>query len=351
MPGPIAFFWWQQIKPSLIYSAAWRGSKKILTEGFGNPDLTRSDAIALLRSALTLFSTKEGYLTISNNPSKWIETEITTYCAQSVVNRLGPETREKIFDTPLVGFSSGSDPLYDEYVAHIGDFYLTPATIYPKAFPDASMAAGDDLTVISWILPSTPTIRQDQAGRKKHPAQRWLRTKLYGEAFNDALRRHVVATLAAQGIDSVAPLLADFWTRSDQGPYAPCSNWSERHAAHAAGLGTFGLCDGLITPVAKAMRTGPVVARWRVEPTPRPYNDHHAYCLFFSHGTCGKCMPRCPVKAISPTGHDKQLCMQYTERSMPALMKETCGLEVAACGLCQADVPCMDRIPEPEDGL
>jgi len=37
--------------------------------------------------------------------------------------------------------------------------------------------------------------------------------------------------------------MAPFWTRSDSGPYAPCSNWSERHCAYAAGLGTFGLCQ------------------------------------------------------------------------------------------------------------
>ena len=53
-----------------------------------------------------------------------------------------------------------------------------------------------------------------------------------GELFNVALRRHLVAELAQRGIRSVAPLLSPAWHRSDEGPYAPCSNWSERHAAH-----------------------------------------------------------------------------------------------------------------------
>ena len=44
----------------------------------------------------------------------------------------------------------------------------------------------------------------------------------------------------------------------------------QRHAAHAAGLGTFGLCDGLITAKGKAMRAGSVVARIAVAQTPRP---------------------------------------------------------------------------------
>jgi epoxyqueuosine reductase QueG len=54
--------------------------------------------------------------------------------------------------------------------------------------------------------------------------------------------------------------------------YGYASSWSERHAAHAAGLGTFGLCDGLITPKGKAMRAGSVVAKIQVEPSIRFYN-------------------------------------------------------------------------------
>ncbi len=290
-------------------------------------------------------------MTLNDNPARWIETHIKTFVAQSALNRLGPEMDEPAFDAPMVGFSSGADPLYDEYVAHIGPFYLTPAEIHRRTFPDSPPAAAEDLTVISWILPSTAATRNEQAGQKSKPSQRWARVKLHGEGFNIALRQHVVSVLAEAGIQAVAPLLADFWKRSDQGPYAPCSNWSERHAAHACGLGTFGLCDGLITPLGKAMRTGSVVARIRIAPPPRPYDNHRAYCLHFSHGTCGKCIPRCPANAISTAGHDKQRCMQYTEKKMPDYLKTAYGIDIAACGLCQVNVPCMAGIPKPEDGL
>jgi len=76
--------------------------------------------------------------------------------------------------------------------------------------------------------------------------------------------------------------------------YGFASAWSERHVAYASGLGTFGLCDGLITPKGKAMRCGSVAAQIQVPPTPRPYQDHHAYCLHFSQGSCGLCITRCP---------------------------------------------------------
>jgi epoxyqueuosine reductase QueG len=286
-----------------------------------------------------------------DNPAVWLENLITHFVVRSPQNRLGPDMLRRAFDEPLVGFSSGADAIFDEFVAHIGDFYLTPVEIYHRAFPGVSIATGEELTVISWVLPQTADTCAEQAMEAKRPAESWARVRLHGEAFNEALRKHVVASLTHKGIDAVAPMLADFWSRSDEGPYAPCSNWSERHAAFASGLGTFGLSDGLITPRGKAMRTGSVVARITIAPSPRPYEDHHAHCLFFSQGTCGKCMARCPINAISEKGHDKKRCQHYTEVKMPQFTKEAYGIDVSVCGLCQVDIPCMHTIPDPEDGV
>ena len=52
----------------------------------------------------------------------WITAIITNFSAASGENTLNTPTGEKAFDPPLVGFSTGSDPLYDDYVSHIGDF-------------------------------------------------------------------------------------------------------------------------------------------------------------------------------------------------------------------------------------
>jgi len=252
---------------------------------------------------------------------------------------------EPAFDAPLVGFSSGADPLYKEFRRHIGDFYFTPLDMFRAVFTD-ERAAAEELTVISWIIPSTRKTREEQAARAKHPSERWARTRALGEDFNNHLRRFVVEELEKKGIRAFAPLLSTVWSRSDQGPYAPCSNWSERHAAYAAGLGTFGLCDGLITPVGKAVRVGSVIAKCELEPTQRPYADHHAYCLHFRHNTCRECVGRCPVGALSERGHDKKRCMRYTEHAMNAYIKKKYGLDTYACGLCQAGVACTYGIPQ-----
>ena len=280
--------------------------------------------------------------------NSWITTAIKDFVRLSPLNDMGFEEREKIFDQPLVGFSSGFDPLYDEYKSHIGSFYLTPLELFAKSFPDKQYTA-ESLTVISWVIPSTTVTRKEHGAQERYPSERWARTRDLGENFNIAIRKHVVELLNTENIEAVAPLLAPHWARYSEGPYAPCSNWSERHAAYAAGLGTFGLCDGLITPVGKAVRIGSVIAALQISPSMRPYDEHHAYCLHFTENICRKCIPRCPVKALSEEGHDKKRCMKYTEHTMNKYIKKEYGFETYACGLCQCNVPCTDKIPTSED--
>lgn len=278
---------------------------------------------------------------------QFLKDSIRKFVAESPRNSLGLDTGEPAFDTPLVGYSGGADPLYREYRRHIGPFYCTPRDMFLAEFPDEETSP-EDLSVISWILPSTHRTRREQGRQERHPSARWARTRQLGEEFNNHLRHHVVELLATRKIMAFAPLLSPVWRRYDEGPYAPCSNWSERHTAYAAGLGTFGLCDGLITPVGKAVRIGSVIARCALQPTERPYTDHHAYCLHFTRDTCRECVARCPVNALSERGHDKKRCMQYTEKTMHTYIKNEYELDTYACGLCQAEVACTYEIPDPD---
>lgn len=202
--------------------------------------------------------------------------------------------------------------------------------------------------VISWILPHTETTKSEHRIQSLYPTERWVRARIYGEEVNDKLRKHVVDTLREFSVESVAPMLSPLWTGKKSEHYGFASTWSERHAAYAAGLGTFGLCDGLITPRGKAMRCGSVIAKINIPPSKRPYNNHHAYCLFFSQDTCGKCISRCPVGAISKTGHDKIKYSKYVD-SMWEYVRIHYGFKGYGCGLCQTGVPCESQIPQQTD--
>jgi epoxyqueuosine reductase QueG len=256
--------------------------------------------------------------------------------------------KEKAFAEPLVGFSSGADPIFEDYKEHVGPFHLTPIEIFSHAFPSTKVEA-EELTVISWILPQTPATKKDNRKQKVLPSERWARARIFGEDVNVRLRKLVVNELEKAGQNAVAPMFSPLWEIKKSDRFGRASTWSERHAAYASGLGTFGLCDGLITEKGKAMRTGSVVARVQAVTTPRPYNNHQEYCLFFTHGTCGKCIPRCPVDAISENGHDKEKCFAYLKPVTSDYVKSQFRFDGYGCGLCQTKVPCESKIPVAKD--
>ena len=273
----------------------------------------------------------------------WIEGVIKTFIDESPENSMGGELDEKAWGTPVVGFSSGADPLYPFYKEDIGDFYMTPVEWFEAAHPEVEVKP-DELTVISWILPQTEATKVEHRQRNKWPNERWARSRIYGEACNRALRRHVVRVLEEAGHMAVAPMIAPEFKTATSEKYGHASNWSERHAAYAAGLGTFGLSDGLITPLGKAMRAGSAIAKIDIPASKRRYEDHHAYCLIYANGTCGVCIDRCPVGAISSEGHDKERCSRHVDASSE-YVRSNYGFEGYGCGLCQTGVPCESRIP------
>jgi NAD-dependent dihydropyrimidine dehydrogenase PreA subunit len=256
-----------------------------------------------------------------------------------------PGSREPAFDLPLVAFAAGDDPIWENFKEHVGPYHWTPLEAFSLGYPGEAVRASE-LTVMSWILPQTEATLRDHGKERELPAERWARSRFFGEEHvNGGLRRHMLETLRAQGIQAVAPFILGEWRGMPSEAYVFSSTWSERHAAHAAGLGTFGLCDGLITPRGKAMRAGSVVMRLAVPANERPYTDHREYCLFFSSGVCGACIKRCPVGALSPEGHDKRACKAYLYDVTARYVENTWHFGGYGCGLCQVAVPCERRIP------
>ena len=253
------------------------------------------------------------------------------------------QTGEPAWDSSLVGFASGTDQIWQQYKEYVGAFHWTPWEVFNQHHPLENVSA-DQLTVISWVLPQRKSVRKTNLKDQTYPSEEWARIRVHGENFNVALRNHLVKCLEKAGHPAIAPMLVPNWTIVNSQRFSYASSWSERHAAHASGLGTFGLCDGLITARGKAMRTGSIVAKVSIQATPRPYADHQAYCLFYADGSCGKCIDRCPAGAITKEGHDKEKCRQHLGKSRE-YVKKTYQFEGYGCGLCQVGVPCEAGIP------
>ncbi|MCK9362685.1 MAG: epoxyqueuosine reductase [Syntrophales bacterium] len=283
---------------------------------------------------------------IKKDPASWIRERVLQYAASAENSMQFEDSNEPAWAEPLVGFSRGDDPLYQQFKDDIGPFHWTPQEIFAATFPGLQAAPGE-LTVVSWILPQTEMTRLDNRREKAVSAERWARSRKYGEEFNVKLRDHLARVISETGHEAVAPVNSPAWKREESPRFGFASSWSERHAAFAAGLGTFGLSDGLITPMGKAMRCGSIVVRIAIPPSVRLYTDHHAYCLFYLDGSCGKCIERCPAGAITSKGHDKEKCAAYAHNVSSKAIQERFGFETSGCGLCQVGVPCEAKIPLP----
>lgn len=273
----------------------------------------------------------------------WIEKIVADFCASSA-NNLGNDTGEPAWENPLVAYARGDDPLFDQLKNDIGPFYWTPAEAYQLVYADEDIAPSA-LAVICYVLPQTKATRADQAIATEFPAERWARSRFHGEDFNCALRLHLADKLTRAGYPAVAPERLPGFDYQQSKRFGIASNWSERHAAWVAGLGTFGLSDGLITRVGKAVRFGSVVVKMDLEATTRPYAGHQDWCLWYAKGRCGVCMKRCPADAITAEGHDKPKCFTYIRNVTTPYVREHYGTGATPCGLCQVKIPCEGRLP------
>ncbi len=269
-----------------------------------------------------------------------IRAEIIRFVRESPLSRF-PDSSEPYFDEPLVGFVAADDHLFTDYKNIIGDFHQTPQEVMERTLGAAGRAA----SVISWILPITKATRESNRREEQYPSRAWAQTRFFGEQMNGAMRRHLVAWLEERGQQAVAPQFAASWQEFAETPVGIASTWSERHAAYAAGLGTFSLNDALITPKGISHRCGSVITDLALKPSGRAYPDHRHNCLYFRNGSCGLCISRCPVGALSREGHDKSACRTYVYTTAVEAVAESFGVTQTGCGLCQTRVPCEGGIP------
>jgi epoxyqueuosine reductase QueG len=238
----------------------------------------------------------------------------------------------RIFDAPLAGYASAEDPYFAEAKKPgiIGPHFMGPAEWLPGA-----------KTVISVFLPFTEQIRTANRQNMTWPADEWLHGRIEGQAFQNSLCRFVEDLLKKEGFSALAPMLDSrigrgrplLEDKTDQNNYT--SNWSERHAAYAAGLGTFGLSKGLISRKGVAGRYLSIISSFPFEADRRPYTGIYDYCNF-----CGACAHNCPAGAISKEkGKMHHPCSEFLD-STKAKHAPRFG-----CGKCQVKVPCEDKAP------
>jgi epoxyqueuosine reductase QueG len=248
-----------------------------------------------------------------------IEQQLGDFVLNSPENFVADLGMMRIFEPPLVAVASAQDLFWERLKQPevVGPLHLSPTEWLSGA-----------RSVISCFLPFTERVRLANQSQG-WPATEWLYGRYEGEAFNQSVRRFLVDAVQKAGGRAVAPALDERFAVVNLR-----SNWSERHAAFIAGLGTFSLSRSLITSRGCAGRLASLVTDLDFDPTPRPYTGVEEYCTH-----CGACILRCPPQAIDKNGKDNAVCSNFLQETL-LRFKPRYG-----CGKCQTGVPCEARRP------
>ena len=265
------------------------------------------------------------------------------FVSTSAANHVAAETAlspdfvgMRLFDAPIMGVAAAGDPLFED---------LRNETVIGAHFKPPPFWLEDARSVICFFLPLTRRIIEANRKDRQWPAPEWLHGRMEGQSFLNILSAWLAKGFEEAGHKALVPfqdpryLASDLDTPISDGGGKPrmfTSNWSERHAAFIAGLGTLSLSRGLITKKGTAGRLFSLITSLELEPDLRPYSRHDEYCR-----RCGACIRQCPTSAISlEHGKDQVKCALFLAKTLEFL-KTRYG-----CGKCQVDVPCERRLPD-----
>lgn len=212
---------------------------------------------------------------------KWICSYVKDYEKQE-----GIETR---WGEPLVGFADAAHPYIQQLKEVIAPSHELPADVIKDA-----------ATVIVYYVPFTRGLAETNRTGTEYASAEWARAYEETNQMFRKLNDDLIQYLAVYGWHAgISPKTSTF----DQERLE--SDWSYRHFAYAAGLGTFGLNNMLITKRGCCGRYNTLVTNLQVIPD-QPVSGE--YCLYKKNGSCAVCVRNCPAGALTKDGYDRHLC-------------------------------------------
>lgn len=222
-----------------------------------------------------------------------------------------------LWQEPLIAFAAADDNLFTVVAEDISPTHAVPSDLL-----------ADAQTVITYFIPfAKDIVISNTAGQEtsREWAVAYIETNQLildlNAYIHDQLRQHHYQA-------SILPATHNFDKQK------LLSDWSHRHAAFIAGLGTFGLNNMLITERGCCGRVGSIVTTLKLQPSLRMQEEN---CLYRRQGLCKKCIERCVNGALKETSFDRHLC--YNRCLYNAEVYNELGL-ADVCGKCLVNLPC-----------
>lgn len=229
------------------------------------------------------------------------------------------EGRGVFFRTALIGFADVNDPVI--------------RTLRETTFADHSMP-GDHLkdaaAVLSYFLAYSREVGDSNTGVEgNYTSKLWAEAYDYADRITAAIRPFLISEIEKMGYTAVEPRGISMNETELK------SAWSHRHMAYAAGLGSFGINNMLITEAGCCGRYDSLVTNLPVE-TGSPVTGE--YCLYKRDGSCAVCVRNCFSGALTVDGFDRFRCYDTCLRNLPLYGQDVCGK-------CTTGIPCAYKIP------
>ena len=220
---------------------------------------------------------------------------------------------------PLVAVADAGDKLFPRLKEVVRPTHALPEDLLPGA-----------RSAIAYFIPFDERIAQsNRTGRLA--SEEWAVAYIETNALIAAISAHLAVAQRERGHETaLIPATHNFDADTLM------SDWSHKHVAYVAGLGTFGLHQMLITAQGSAGRLGTLVTDAVIEPTPRPGGEA---CLYKHGGSCLACVRKCVADALTTTGVDFDRHACYAVCLENGRRHAALGL-ADVCGKCASVVPC-----------
>ena len=246
--------------------------------------------------------------------------------------------------TPLVGFADANSP----YIVSLREHAVASHCMPGDVLPGASI-------IVSYYVPFTRELAAtNDAGSDdsvsaggscgaggRLASEQWARAYEETNAMFGKLNEHIIGLLEDKGYRGAVSAEASVFSTDTL-----TSDWSHRHIACAAGLGTFGVNNMLITKAGCCGRYNSIITNLDVEPD-APLKEE--LCIYKRNGGCGLCVKNCPAGALSLRGSaefDRQACYAVCSENAAVynyLGSSYSGAGSEVCGKCVTASPCAFR--------
>jgi epoxyqueuosine reductase QueG len=229
---------------------------------------------------------------------------------------------DPIWGKPLIAVAAAADPIFLTLKDRISPTHALPGDLLAGA-----------RSVVVYFIPFIREVPISNIGGRE-TSLTWATAYIATNKLILDTNTHVHDELAKRGYTSaILPATHNF------DPQKLISDWSHRHIAYIAGLGTFGLNNMLITSRGCCGRLGSIVTDLELTPTPRPAGEN---CLHKAGGGCKKCVDHCVNAALTLDTFDRFRCEAMCRENADRLSH--LGL-ADVCGKCLVGLPCSFTSP------